>query len=96
MTNGLLHPYNMPSRSDKHPLLSNHCTWIHQNPSHSFTLTDNEISKTPLPQQQHRMLTLPMMPQHFNKVFWAMQQQIQEQHLILKAKIQQFLASLEQ
>jgi len=40
--------------------------------------------------------TLPMMPQHFDDVFWAMQQQIQEQHLILEAKIQNFLAFLEQ
>jgi len=59
-------------------------------------LTENDIYNHPPQQQQHHMLTLPMTPQHFDDVFWDMQQQIQEQHLILEAKIQNFLAFLEQ
>jgi len=37
-----------------------------------------------------------MTPQQFDEAFQTMQQQIQEQHVILKAKIQSFLAFLEQ
>jgi len=59
-------------------------------------LTENDTSKNPLPRQQHHMLPLPLMPQQFDKEFWALQQQIQEQHLILDAKIQSFLAFFEQ
>jgi len=95
-TNSLIHSQDMPSRLDQPPSLSNHHTWLHHNPSHSFMTTKNETSNHPPLQQQHHTSTLPMLPQHFDKVFWAMQQQIQEQHLILDTKIQQFLASLEQ
>jgi len=69
---------------------------LSHNPSYYLMLTDNDTSNQPPMQQLHHMLPLPMMPQQFEEVFRALQQQIQEQHLILKAKIQSLLAFSEQ
>jgi len=55
-------------------------------------LHDKDTSNQPLHQHQ----PLPMMQKHFDEVFMDLQKQIQEQHLILDAKIQTFLAFFEQ
>jgi len=89
-------PHDTTNGSVQNKPLGHHDTWVHQNSSHYFTLTDNETSNQLLPLEQHHMVPLPMMPQQFDEVFQALQQQIQEQHLILEAKIQSFLAIFEQ
>ena len=80
--NNLL-PHDKPNGSDQKPL-SQHDTRVHQNLSRCSTSTDSETSNQLPP------------PQQFEEDFQALQQQIQEQHLILEAKIQSFLAFLEQ
>jgi len=80
-------PHNTP--------LSHNDNWVHQNQSH-YTLTGNDTSNQPLPSENNHRLPVPMMLQQFDETFQTMQQQIQEQHFILKAKIQSFLAFLKQ
>jgi len=91
MKNNLL-PHDTTNGSVQNKPLGHHDTWVHQNLSHYFTSTDNETSN----QLPPHMVPLPITSQQFNKDFQALQQQIQEQHLILEAKIQSFLEFFEQ
>jgi len=74
---------------------SHHDNWVHQNQSH-YMLTGNDTSNQPPPSENHHRLPAPMTLQQFDEAFQTMQKQIQEQHFILEAKIQSFLAFLEQ
>jgi len=91
MTTGLFPIHDLLNDTIPHTQLTNHDNWAQQNPSQSITLHDLDNSNQPPP--SHPIL---QMQQHFNVVFWALQQQIQEQHLMLERKIQSFLEFFEQ
>jgi len=91
MTNGLHHTQDISNGLVQHSQLSNHNNWAHHNPSQSSMMHDNDTSNQLQPPQPQLM-----MQQHFKKVFWAMQQQIQEQHIMLERKSSPSLHFFEQ
>jgi len=55
--------------------LRNQDNWAHHHPSHSFMVHDNDTSNQMQPQQPWQIVQ-----QQFDKEFWDIQQQIQEQY----------------
>jgi len=80
---------------DPNPASNSYYTGAPHNSSHSFTPMVTEIVNLLSP-QSHHTATLRMQQWQFNEEFHIMQQQIQERHLLLEEKIQEFLASFEQ